>query len=128
MIGRRVLRQHNTWTHNSYRLTKGKNECTLLINLKDADKLGVSNGEIVLVRSRVGEVMVEAEVTPEIMEGVVSLPQGFGAGKKSKMKVAASQNSISINDLTDDLRVDALTGNAALNGVQVGVFKIESVT
>ncbi len=125
MIGRRVLRQHNTWTHNSYRLSKGKNECTLMINPKDANRLNISTGEFVLVKSRVGEIEVEAEVTDEIMEGVLSLPQGFGAGRKSKMKIAVAQNSVSINDLTDDLRVDLLTGNAALNGVQVKVLKIE---
>jgi len=126
MIGRRVFRQHNTWTHNSHRLSKGLNECTLLINPKDAEKAGVSSGNYVSVSSRVGTISVEAEVSDEIMEGVVSLPQGFGASKKSKMKIAVAQNSVSINDLTDDLRVDTLTGNAALNGVRVNVSKTAS--
>ena len=40
------------------------------------------------------------------------------------MKIAAAQNSVSINDLTDDQRVDTLTGNAALNGVQVSIAKM----
>ncbi|MEL6942995.1 MAG: molybdopterin dinucleotide binding domain-containing protein, partial [Bacteroidota bacterium] len=124
MIGRRLLRQHNTWTQNAYRLSKGRNQCTLLINNADAQKLGIANGDYVCVQSRVGEVTVEAETTDDIMEGVVSLPQGFGASKKSKMKVAAAQNSVSINDLTDHMRVDALTGNAALNGVGVKVLKV----
>ncbi|MCB0846997.1 MAG: molybdopterin-dependent oxidoreductase, partial [Bacteroidetes bacterium] len=66
MIGRRVLRQHNTWTHNSYRLSKGKNECTLLMNPEDASQLGISSGESVLVTSRVGEIKVEIEVTDDI--------------------------------------------------------------
>jgi len=126
MIGRRVLRQHNTWTHNSHRLSKGRNECTLLINPKDAAKLDITSGEYVQVKSRIGSIQVEAEVSDEIMEGVLSLPQGFGAGKKSKMKIAVAQNSVSINDLTDDLRVDELTGNAALNGVHVSVSKMVS--
>jgi len=128
LIGRRLLRQHNTWTHNSYRLSKGKNDCTLLIHPKDAERLSIVSGEYVSVKSRVGAIKVEAKVTDEIMEGVLSLPQGFGASKKSKMKIAVAQNSVSINDLTDDLRVDTLTGNAALNGVQVSVSKIEFST
>ena len=74
-----------------------------------------------------GNIEVEAKVTDEIMAGVVSLPQGFGASKKSNMKIAAAQNSISINDLTDDLRVDSLTGNAALNGVYVHIAKNATV-
>jgi len=126
MIGRRVLRQHNTWTHNSHRLSKGRNECTLLVNPKDAEVIGINSGEMISVKSRVGSIKVEAEVSDEIMEGVVSLPQGFGAGKKSKMKIAVAQESVSINDLTDDLRVDELTGNAALNGVYVSVDKFLS--
>ena len=125
MIGRRVLRHHNTWTHNSPRLSRGKNECTLMINPKDADRIGVSSGDFVLVKSRVGAITVEAKVTDEIMPSVVSLPQGFGAGKKSKMAIAVARNSVSINDLTDDLRVDNLTGNAALNGVCVGISKVD---
>ncbi len=126
MIGRRVLRQHNTWTHNAHILSKGKNECTLLIHPNDAFNLNIISGEFVAVKSRVGQINVEAEVSDEIMEGVVSLPQGFGAGKNSNMKIAVAQNSVSINDLTDDMRVDTLTGNAALNGVRVTVGKIVS--
>lgn len=124
LIGRRLLRQHNTWTHNSHRLSKGRNECTLLIHPTDANKIGINSGEMVCVKSRVGKIKVEAEITDEIMEGVVSFPQGFGASKKSNMKLAAAQNSVSINDLTDEFRLDELTGNAALNGVGVMVEKI----
>ncbi len=123
MIGRRVFRQHNTWTHNAHILSKGKNECTLLLHPNDANKLNIHSGAYVLVKSRVGQIEIEVEVTDEIMEGVVSIPQGFGAGKNSKMKIAVAQNSVSINDLTDDLRVDTLTGNAALNGVRVRIEK-----
>lgn len=124
LIGRRVLRQHNTWTHNSNRLSKGRNECTLLINEKDAINLGIKNGEVILIKSRVGKIKVEVQITDEIMPGVVCLPQGFGSTKNSKMAIAAAQNSVSINDLTDEWRVDELTGNAALNGVEVSIEKI----
>ncbi|MEZ4935752.1 MAG: molybdopterin dinucleotide binding domain-containing protein [Saprospiraceae bacterium] len=119
-----MLRQHNTWTHNSLRLSKGRNECTLLINEKDAINLGIKNDEVILVKSRVGKIKVEAQITDEIMPGVVCLPQGFGSTKNSKMAIAAAQNSVSINDLTDAWRVDELTGNAALNGVEVSIEKI----
>lgn len=125
MIGRRVLRQHNTWTHNSHRLSKGKNECTVVVHPSDAALLKISSGDMVTVRSSVGAINVEAEVSDEIMQGVLSLPQGFGMSKKSKMKIAAAKNSVSINDITDDLRVDTLTGNAALNGVRVNITKVE---
>ena len=126
MIGRRVLRQHNTWTHNSHRLSKGRNECTVMVHPSDAAALMIENGEYISVASNIGEVNIEVEVTDEVMPGVVSIPQGFGAGKKSKMKIAVDKNSVSINDLTDHMRVDTLTGNAALNGVRVRLAKGES--
>ncbi len=121
LIGRRVLRHHNTWTHNSLRLSKGRNQCTLMMHSADAGDLGIENGEEVAVKSRVGEVQVEVELTDKIMRGVVSLPQGFGSGKNTGMTVAAAHPSVSINDLTDEFRIDELTGNAALNGVGVVV-------
>ena len=122
MIGRRLLRSHNTWTHNSHRLTKGRNECTLLINSEDAANLNIQNGEEVMVCSEIGAIPIEAEISDEMMVGVVSIPQGWGHGKKGvKLSVAGKKPGVSINDLTDHRRIDQLTGNAALNGMRVQV-------
>jgi len=44
LIGRRHLRSNNSWMHNSHRLVKGKNRCTLLMNTQDALARGLSNG------------------------------------------------------------------------------------
>jgi len=54
MIGRRLLRSHNTWMHNSYRLVKGRNECTMMLHPNDAESLQIQNGDKVKVTSRVG--------------------------------------------------------------------------
>jgi len=125
MIGRRLLRSHNTWLHNSYHLVKGRNECTLIINPTDAQKLNIENGQLVNLSSKIGSIEIEAEISDEIMEGVVCMPQGWGHGKKGvKMKVAQAHAGVSINDLTDHERLDELTGNAALNGVHVNVAVI----
>jgi anaerobic selenocysteine-containing dehydrogenase len=125
MIGRRLLRSHNTWMHNAYRLVKGRNECTLILNPKDAEALQIQNGETVKVTSKVGSIEIETQVSDEIMEGVVSIPQGWGHGRKGvKMKIAQEHAGISINDLTDHERIDELTGNAAFNGVGVRVESI----
>lgn len=122
MIGRRLLRSHNTWLHNSYRMVKGGNHCTLLLHPNDATKLQIENKQIVKVVSKVGEIEIEAKISDEIMEGVVCIPQGWGHGRKgSKMKIAAAHTGVSINALTDHHRIDELTGNAALNGVGVRV-------
>ena len=125
LIGRRLLRSHNTWMHNSHRLVKGRNECTLLIHPNDAERLGIENKSIIKVVSEVGSISIETKISDEIMEGVVSMPQGWGHGKKGvKMKTAQAHPGVSINDLTDHRRMDRLTGNAAFNGVKVRLEKM----
>ena len=125
MIGRRLLRSHNTWTQNSPRLVRGKNPCTLQLNSTDADALGIANGEVVSVRSRTGEIHIEAEVTDDLLPGVVSIPQGWGHNQSdTNMSVAATQPGVSINGVTDPLRVDLLTGNAAFNGTPVAISSL----
>ena len=55
LIGRRHLRDNNSWMHNVQALAKGPNRCTLLLHPDDAAARGVRDGDEVVVRSRVGE-------------------------------------------------------------------------
>ena len=74
------------------------------------------------VRSRVGMIEVEVAVSDEMMPGVVSLPHGWGHGRPgAQLEIANRQPGASANDLTDERQLDALSGNAALNGVPVEV-------
>jgi len=124
LIGRRHLRSNNSWMHNSERLVRGKNRCTVMIHPDDAQSRKITNGDVVTVKSRVGEVQVEAEVTDTIMRGVVSIPHGWGHHREGiQMDVASEYAGVSVNDLTDDQRIDELTGNAAFNGVPVVITK-----
>lgn len=120
MIGRRQVRSHNSWTQNSLRLVKGKNRCTVQLNPVDAARLGIEDEANVIVEGRVGSVEMAAEVTDEMAPGVVSIPQGWGQ-KNGKIGIARDVGTISINDLTDDSRIDPVSGNAAFNGVPVAV-------
>ena len=120
MIGRRQVRSHNSWTQNSPRLVKGRNRCTVEIHPEDAARLGIEDGGDVVVRSRVGAATMPAEVTEAMAPGVVSIPQGWGQ-KNGKIRAASAQPTVSINDLTDDMRIDPVSGNAAFNGVAVSV-------
>jgi anaerobic selenocysteine-containing dehydrogenase len=125
MISRRLPRSHNTWTHNSYRLIKGKNQVTLQIHPQDAKSLGIENSEIVSVESPTGKIQIETELYENMMPGVVSIPQGWGHNhKNTRMNTAAKNPGVSINSLTDDNRVDLLTGNAAFNGTPVLIAKV----
>jgi anaerobic selenocysteine-containing dehydrogenase len=122
LIGRRLVKSHNTWTQNSERLVKGKNPCTLEINPTDAEALGIKKGQLLSVSSVDGEVQIEAAITDDVQQGVVTMPQGWGHNRQgTRMSVAEAQPGVSINDLTDANRVDTLTGNAAFNGTPVSI-------
>jgi anaerobic selenocysteine-containing dehydrogenase len=122
LIGRRHVRSNNSWMHNSQRLVKGKSRCTLLIHPEHASALNITDGQDVVVTSRVGEVVIAAEVSEEIMPGVVSIPHGWGHNRKGTVQAIADAHAgVSVNDLTDENMIDGLSGNAAVNGVPVSL-------
>jgi anaerobic selenocysteine-containing dehydrogenase len=123
VIGRRHVRSNNSWMHNSHRLVKGPNRCTAMLHPDDAALLGIANGMNVRVQSRVGAIELPAEITESVMPGVVCVPHGFGHDRAGvKLRVARKEAAgASLNDITDDRFVDAITGTAVLNGVPVTV-------
>jgi anaerobic selenocysteine-containing dehydrogenase len=73
----------------------------------------------------VGRIEAPLEVSDEVMPGVVSLPHGWGHDRPGvRLETAGRHPGVSVNDLTDDQRVDAASGNAVLNGVPVTVEPI----
>jgi anaerobic selenocysteine-containing dehydrogenase len=129
LIGRRDLRSNNSWMHNSHRLVKGPDRCTLMMHPDDARERNLAEGQRVLVRSRVGEVAVAVEITEAVAPGVVCLPHGWGHGQEgTRLAVANAHAGASLNDLTDPLAVDALSGVAAFSGVPVEVRGAPSIT
>ena len=88
----------------------------------DATSRGLKAGQDVIVRSRVGSIVLPLEVTEEMMPGVVSIPHGWGHDRAgNQIGVAQQHAGASINDLTDHEAVDALCGTAAFNGTPVTV-------
>jgi len=125
LIGRRQLRSNNSWCHNSPRLVKGKPRCTLLIHPRDAAARGIEAGDTVELASRAGKVRVPVEITDEIMAGVVSLPHGWGHDREgTRLGVASSVPGASINDVTAEDHLDAMSGTAALSGLAVAVTRV----
>jgi anaerobic selenocysteine-containing dehydrogenase len=122
LVGRRQLRSNNSWMHNIAPLVSGKPRCTLLLHPDDAARIGVRDGESVRVRSRVGSVLVPAEVTPDVMPGVVSLPHGWGHDAPgAALRVAAQHAGVNSNLLADEAAIDVPSGNSVLNGISVTV-------
>jgi anaerobic selenocysteine-containing dehydrogenase len=120
LIGRRHLRSNNSWMHNVPALMKGRPRCTVVVNRADATRLGLADGGLARVTSRVGAVELPVEVTDDIAPGVVSIPHGWGHDAPgTRLTVARGQSGVNVNRITDDLRLDPLSGTAVLNAVPV---------
>jgi anaerobic selenocysteine-containing dehydrogenase len=82
----------------------------------------IEDGAPVRVRSRTGEVTLNVEACQDIMPGVVSIPHGYGHHREGvRAGIAVANAGVSCNDITDELNLDQLSGNAAVNGVKVEV-------
>lgn len=123
LIGRRHLRSNNSWMHNSPRLTRGRDRSALMIHPDDASARGIVDGGRVSLRSSVGSIELAAEVTDDVMRGVVCAPHGWGHGQREGVgwRHAAGLPGASVNDVTDSARIDPVSGNAAVQAVPVAV-------
>ena len=125
LIGRSHVRSNNYWLHNSHRLVKGKNRCTLMIHSVDAKKAKLKNGDTALVESKVGMLHIETKMKDDIMQGVISIPHGWGHSMPdTQQQIASKHAGVNLNTLSDDKFVDKLTGTAAFNGIPVSVSKV----
>src|SRR5205823_13414296 len=116
---------NNSWMHNSERLVRGRHRCTLRMHPEDGARLGIADGQRARVKSRVGSIEVDVEMSEEVMPGVVSLPHGWGHTREGALlRMAQRYPGVSVNDLTDELAIDALSGNATFNGVPVEVVPV----
>lgn len=104
LISRRHVRSNNSWMKNIDRLKGGSNQCTLQMNPSDANEL--KDKSMVTVNSKTGSIEAVLEITEDMMPGVVSLLHG---------------STPSINDLTDETRMDLVTGNSAFMGIEVNI-------
>ena len=124
LIGRRDLRSNNSWMHNSQRLIKGKQRCTMLMHPDDAAALKFEDGELAEVRSSVGQIQIPVSISDTMMPGIISVPHGWGhQHEEVQLSVAKTRPGVNVNFLTDDRFVDRLSGTSVLNGVPVTVVK-----
>ena len=74
------------------------------------------------VTSRAGSLVVPVEVTDAIMDGVVSIPHGWGHDAPGmRLGVATEHAGVNSNILADETMLDEPSGNAVLNGIPVEV-------
>jgi anaerobic selenocysteine-containing dehydrogenase len=122
LVGRRHLRSNNSWMHNVPALRGGSNRCTLQMHPHDAARLGLADGDDARITGDGGELTAPVEVTDAVRSGVVSLPHGWGHDRPgTRMRVAAEEPGVNVNQLLDGTLVDPLSGTAVLNGFPVRV-------
>ncbi|MBL8519652.1 MAG: molybdopterin-dependent oxidoreductase [Betaproteobacteria bacterium] len=125
LIGRRHVRSNNSWMHFSHRLVKGKTRHQLLMHPSDMSARHIAEGSLVEVSSRTGTIRIAVEASESMMPGVASLPHGWGHDRPgSRLGLAHANPGASYNDLSDERRLDAVSGNAALNGTPVDIVPV----
>jgi formate dehydrogenase len=125
MIGRREIRSHNSWMHNTPRFRDGARRHRALVNPVDALTAGIADGETVRIVSAHGSIELAAELTDDLAPGTVAVPHGWGhAG--GGWQTANAAGGANVNQLTsarpEDL--EQLSGMAHLNGVAVRLEKV----
>ncbi len=127
LIGRRHVSTNNSWMHQYKKLSRSKMvRCTAMINPDDAKRMRISDGSNILVSSRIGDIRLPAEVTNEMMQGTICIPHGFGHHRKgTRVPIASEKPGVSVNDITDHMIIDPVTGNAAFSGQIVKVKALE---
>jgi hypothetical protein len=66
------------------------------------------------------------ELCDDIMQGVISIPHGFGHNREgTQLSIAEGKAAgVSMNDISDESYVDGISGNAALNGIAVTAMPV----
>jgi thiosulfate reductase / polysulfide reductase chain A len=120
VLGRKATHTHanntnNVWLHEFVPVND------LWIHPEPADRLGVSDGDLVEVSSRVGAVRLKARVTEEIRPDCVFMLHGFG--KKTRMQRLAYGVGACDADILETA-MDTVSGNAAFHETFVRVQKV----
>jgi anaerobic selenocysteine-containing dehydrogenase len=122
LIGRRELRDNNSWMHNLPRLRKGRRRDALWLHPADLSARGLADGDRVRISSAVGSVETIVQLSADLQPGVACLPHGYGHGQAhTRQRLAEREPGVSYNDLSDASQLDGPSGNAALNGLAIRV-------
>jgi anaerobic selenocysteine-containing dehydrogenase len=126
IVGRRHVRSNNSWMHNLPLLAKGPFRCTAMVHPIDAQRLGLADGAMARIAGHAGNsIEAQVEVTDTIMQGVVSLPHGWGHNLPgAQLGLASERPGSNLNSVLDENLRDPVSGNAVLGGVAVEVTAV----
>jgi anaerobic selenocysteine-containing dehydrogenase len=99
---------------NIERFQKRNPDPVVEINVRDAERLRISNGEKVRIVSEIGELVISAKIlkADEVLPGLLQIGHGWDKGN--------------VNLLTDDADVDPISGYPNLKHVVVRVEKVQT--
>ena len=128
LVGRRQLRNMNSWLHNLPSLAAGRPRCELLMHPDDAADRGLETGATARLYNGTGDLAIPVRTSEEMMKGVVSLPHGYGHTDKGTALSVASEHQPgqNANELTDPLDLDTISGTSVANGIPVTVEAIDA--
>ena len=126
IVGRRHVRSNNSWMHNLPLLAKGPFRCTAMVHPADAQRLGLVDGAMARIAGHAGHAIeAQVEVTDTIMQGVVSLPHGWGHNLPgAQLGLASERPGSNLNSVLDENLRDPVSGNAVLGGVAVRISAV----
>ena len=98
--GARLLEFYHSQFRNVQSLSKRRPEATAQINPASAKRYGVEDHDLIMVETQRGRIQIRAEVTEEIIPGVVSISTGW--------------TESNVNMLTDETPYDPVLGYPSL--------------
>lgn len=117
LISGRRVETINSWIH-----VRGEtNYC--YVNPEDVSGLGLEDGQMVRVASRVNSVEIPVKLTDDLMPGVVWIPHGWGRTVRDAPEMAVEKRGVNVNLLIDDdwTKLEPFAGMVMLDGVPVRV-------
>ena len=103
MAGRHTDQNANTLMRDPA-WNRGRRACTVAMHSRDAQRLGLEDGQIVRVVTEAGRAEVELEVDDASRPGTVIIPHGFG------LVYEGQEQGVNVNRLTKNTHRDPLAG------------------
>ncbi len=126
LINLRELRSHNSWMHNSPKLMAGDRVQRARINPRDAEAVGIADGERARIVSARGEIEIEAKLTDEVIEGAVAVPHGWGHDGGWQLANAAGGQNVNQLASSEAGDLERLAGMAHLTGIPIRIEPVAS--
>ena len=80
------------WTHSQFRDVYGPIPDIVWINVEDANKLSIKNGDTITLFNEYGELRLKAEITDNVKEGILWAPRPLVDDKNNSLNLLASSH------------------------------------